>query len=107
MSTMIALRHTAFDQAVLDVYAATRLLQDGTATARRQVAGLLADWRGGAADAFATAFLDWCRAAAACADALDDIGTALRLTHADALRSDIDARQHVVGITGTLAGALR
>lgn len=107
MSTTIAVRHQALDRAVCDVYAASRLLHDSIRTAERRVAGLLADWQGPAAGAFATAFDEWAGAAGGCLRALDDIGTALGVTRADLLTSDAIADQGLTRIATRLGDVAR
>lgn len=106
MSTTIALRHAALGHATSDVHAAARLLREHTLGARRQVAGLLADWQGGAADSFARAFDQWAGASTACIEALESIGAALALTDAELHASDAGARQALAHVADTLAGTL-
>ena len=107
MSTTIALRPPAIEQAVSDVYRASRLLHDSTHAAGRQVAGLLADWQGPAATSFASAFDEWCRAAAACIRALEDIGASLATTDAGLLGCDGDTDRALTRMVGLLDGAER
>jgi len=55
----IAVVHEAFHAALADTWGAADLLEETTSTAVRRLDGLLAGWRGPAADAFAAAFAQW------------------------------------------------
>lgn len=105
MSTTIAVRHGTLEQAASDVRTATQLLRQSSLGAVREVAALLADWQGAAADSFATAFDGWDRAAVACLETLEALGIDLARTDADLAGCDATVTARLARLDGLVAGS--